>query len=188
MTCIAGLTTFDGVYMGADSCWTSGTFIRTSTDKLLEIKLSSEESMLIGVAGGAGMADLVKEQLSIPKYKAPFYPWLRDCYCREVHKLVLKYLVRERMDTQIEDLNWINMLVGHNNRLYYIASDFIPQLVFEEYFAIGSGMYLAIGSLASTDGMEPEKRIEMALKVAAKHESGVAPPFITKSIVVNTKE
>lgn len=73
------------------------------------------------------------------------------------------------------------ILVAFGNQVCVIGSDFSVTPVSSEFWAIGSGQRLALGSLASTVRLlPPADRVYRALEVASMFESTVAPPFIMK--------
>ena len=69
--------------------------------------------------------------------------------------------------------------------MWRISSDYSVTSFSDDYDAIGSGTYHALGSMATTEGlgMTPVRRIHKALQVASKFVPSVAPPFH----IINTK-
>ena len=72
------------------------------------------------------------------------------------------------------DSSW---LFAYEDKLFEIASDG-SVLEIEDFVAIGSGKKEAIGSLLSTNGQEPEKRIITAIKAGAASDIYVDYPII----------
>ena len=83
------------------------------------------------------------------------------------------------VDDQNVQLQKCNFIVGYHGKLYEILADFTLYEV-ADYTAIGSGCMMALGSLYTTEligGMNPEKRITLALKAAHRFDSSTGPPF-----------
>ncbi|KKU30725.1 MAG: hypothetical protein UX44_C0014G0005 [candidate division WWE3 bacterium GW2011_GWA1_46_21] len=96
----------------------------------------------------------------------------------------LKELARKREylreKDKMPDLDG-TVLIAFGDQLCIVSSDFHVTPVSGEFWAIGSGQLLALGSLASTEKfLLPKVRVRMALKVAATFDAFVAPPFVIR--------
>ena len=58
-----------------------------------------------------------------------------------------------------------------------MASAISGNLLADKYIAIGSGSGPSLGSLASTETVDPEQRLHLALQASAKHTNTVSAPF-----------
>jgi ATP-dependent protease HslVU (ClpYQ) peptidase subunit len=75
-------------------------------------------------------------------------------------------------------------LVGYKAHLYEVHYEYQIFRSADGYAAIGSGQDFALGSLASTAYLlDPEKRVAVALRAAARHCVSVVSPYDT--VVVN---
>lgn len=198
MSCIAGVVEDDGtVYMGADALGSQDddfVAIYSDMDKLfrkrLRILLKDGQEIpcadvLVGISGTARFAQLLR-------YCVDFGTW-------NMNKLDAKgLLIQQFIPLLIEKLrgsdhlakeqNGIvrgyDFLVGFCGKLFYVDSVFAVHERADKYIAIGSGEYLALGSLHTTQ-LDPafaknrsRTRIETALSAAAKFCSSVGEPFI----------
>jgi len=71
-------------------------------------------------------------------------------------------------------------LIGYHGILYKIYDDFSIEYVFDDYLACGSGEYMALGSLYSTErtgGLDIPYRIQIAFEAAEKFTNCVAKPI-----------
>jgi hypothetical protein len=67
-------------------------------------------------------------------------------------------------------------LVGVRGQLFEVEDDFAV-LPCEKFCAVGCGVSVALGSLYSTEGQKPQKRIITALEAASTFTTGVRAPF-----------
>lgn len=77
-------------------------------------------------------------------------------------------------------------LIAYAGRLFTLHDDFQIAEARESYAAVGSGAQLALGSLWTTEHMaiEPEARLQMAIKAAIDHARGVKPPVLIEKLEV----
>lgn len=129
-----------------------------------------------GLAAFAGTLELSQwmqtQKLSNLRKRESVQTWL----VRECNKL------RERaqkagldIDPKSETSNV--MLVAIRGEAWFIQPDFTIHRSAHGYAAFGSGMAYALGSLATTDHMEPAQRINAAMKAAERHCPSVRSPF-----------
>ena len=71
-------------------------------------------------------------------------------------------------------------LVGLKGRLFSIESDF--QVYEQDFCAVGSGAYHALGSLYTSKRNSPIKDIEKALETAEHFVTSVGRPFIIEQV------
>jgi hypothetical protein len=72
-------------------------------------------------------------------------------------------------------------LVGYKGVLYFIDGDYQVGIPASGYGAVGSGAQVAIGALYATQGIEPFKRVEVALQASEANNAGVRAPFVILS-------
>lgn len=82
------------------------------------------------------------------------------------------------------------IIIAFGDQICVILDDFSVTPISGNFWAIGSGERLALGSLATTEGlvfpetlMSAEDRVLKALQVASAFDSSVAPPFVIKRTV-----
>ena len=72
-------------------------------------------------------------------------------------------------------------MVAVHGHIFVIQDDFQVSESRDNYNAVGSGVYCALGSLATSIG-NPKKRLVKALDVASKFSTGVEKPFTILSM------
>lgn len=71
-------------------------------------------------------------------------------------------------------------LVGYEGKVYEVGDDYQVGENVDQFAAVGDGAPMALGSLYSTPGMQPRKRVMTALKAAERFCSVVRGPFRIK--------
>lgn len=112
-----------------------------------------------------------------------------DEYCERVDfRFVVKYVVPEIVNS-LKDAHFLKMrddyidfldssfLFAYKDKLFSIHTD-LSVMEIDDYCAIGSGSHEAIGSLLSTEGESPVKRIIKAIKASAASDIYVDYPII----------
>lgn len=172
MTCIVGIKSASGVYLGGDSAVSESDLIQTMVDP----KVWKKGRFIFGYAGTLRVGQLIKYKLKIPPINGReptqymvtgFVDAMRKCLkqagaAREEHK-------EEEQDNQF--------LIGFNGHLFEIDSGYGVCEVADSFIAIGSGTEYALGSLYATKGKPPEARILKALETADHFSESVGPPF-----------
>lgn len=73
------------------------------------------------------------------------------------------------------------VLIAFGDQICVMHDDFSVTPVSGLYWSVGSGQRLALGSLATSEGLLPsDQRVQKALEVASLFEQSVAPPFVIK--------
>lgn len=179
MTCIVGLETPDGVWMGGDSAAAEGWNIYTS--RLL--KVFRRGQFLIGYTTSFRMGQLLQYRLSVEpqargqtdlEYMATtFVDAVRDC-------------LKSGGFAKVENEQWEGgqFLVGYRTELYIVDSDFQVNSSDDTYTAIGCGANVALGALWTgmwfNERLDPEQRIKKALEAAGHFSNGVREPYFVE--------
>jgi hypothetical protein len=77
-----------------------------------------------------------------------------------------------------------NFLLGYRGGLFEIQADYSYQHGQDGFLAVGCGGSIALGSLYSTKGRPPVRRIQLALEAAEHFSAGVRRPFMVRSMKV----
>lgn len=175
MTCIVGIADQGKVYIGGDSAGVLDYSISVRADT----KVFTLGPWVFGFAGSFRMGQLLHHTFA-PKpppsrgldrfMVAQFIPGVMDCLKTG------KWLTN--INGQREGGTF---LVGTQGRIFCVDGDFQVGETRDEYTAIGCGEDIAFGSLFSTRGQSPRKRIKTALDAAAHHSAGVTGPFVIKT-------
>jgi len=183
MTCILGIETKEGVWMGADSSSVAGDFIE-ATNLLKVFKIGK---FLIGYTSSFRMGQLLQYSLRVKEQ--PKLGMTNIRYMVTVFIPAVRKLLEENGYTKISDNveSGGQFLVAYNGELYEIDIDFQVNSFISGVHAIGSGGEFAKASaLAYMDcGHSPVDAINNALASTAKHISTVCEPF---DIIYQEKE
>lgn len=144
-------------------------------------KVFRNGNMLIGFSGSFRMGQLLRFSLVPPEHPLDkdAYEYMATDFIEAVRKCL-----KDGGYTTVKDNveSGAYFLVGYQGRLFEILSDFQVAESHEDYTAIGCGMDFTLGSLISTQGMDPSTRVEMALQAAGYFSSGVCEPFVVEKI------
>lgn len=180
MTCVIGLETPEGVWIGADSAGTDeygGQTLRADT------KVFRHGPMLFGFCGSYRMGQLLRYQLELSAQP----------YTIEDYEYMVRYFIEDvRHVLNVGGFTWIEknvetggqFVVAYNNKLYSVEEDFQVGISSRDYVCIGSGGDVASGAMAALADTEltPTNQIKKALKIASKHDAYVAPPFVVMKL------
>jgi hypothetical protein len=168
MTCIVGLVDKGDVYIGGDSAGVSGYSISIRSDE----KVFINGPFIMGFTSSFRMGQLLRYKLSVPKQTTD-----QD----DMNYMVSDFVDSVRKCFKDNDYGKPDeggvFLVGYNDKLYAIHSDFQVAICARGYDSVGCGHDIAKGSLFTSVGLKPEQRINLALSAASNHSAGVAPPF-----------
>lgn len=171
MTCIVGVEHKGHVYLGSDSAMSDGHF----TSVVDVPKIFTIRDITFGYTTSFRFADLLQYELKLPPQE--------DLEDRQYLITVVIKHIRECLKTG--GFATINnnreqggtALMVFKQKLYTLQDEFSIIRDIGGYAACGSGTNFALGSLASTAGLAPEKRVELALNAAIKHCCTVSGPI-----------
>lgn len=96
----------------------------------------------------------------------------------------IEYLVTKfvpELISVLEDNNFTendsNLIICYDGHIFYIDNDWHVGWDDTNYHAIGSGALVALGSLHSTAGKDPQQRMRMALEASENFITTVCSPF-----------
>lgn len=183
MTCIVGIEHQGKVWMGADSAYSDGRL-----QGLLAAdspKIWRAGAHVVGVAGSARVADILRFQMTWPE------PPARGLLGYVVRFVVPKIRTALRRGGRMQqehdhqggygaeggDVSNMAIMLAVNGKLFTIEDDFQVNHARGGYDAIGSGEPVALGALHASKGLEPRSRLKMALVAAEMHTCGVRRPW-----------
>lgn len=178
MTCIVAIKKNGVVYMGADSAGVVGLSLLIRKDP----KIYVVEDLIMGFTSSFRMGQLLGYQFKKPEHPAGIldHVYIATFFIEAVRKL-FKDFGYSTIDNNSESGG--HFLIGYRGEIYQVESDFQVGQVYEDFYAIGCGGELAMGSLYSTKKSTPIKRLEMALMAAQAFSTGVRAPFIFRQTV-----
>ena len=169
MTCIVGMVHKGKVYIGADSLGSDG----FTQQVRKEPKVFKNGEFLIGCTSSFRMIDILKWKFNPPTVKDDN---LHKFMVTDFVDAVRTLFVDNGYNITSDDWRSGCFLVGLKGRLFSIESDF--QVYEQDFCAVGSGAYHALGSLYTSKRNSPIKDIEKALETAEHFVNSVGRPFI----------
>ena len=176
MTCIVGLETENGVYIGGDSASVAG----SSLQKTKLRKVFNTGEFLIGYTSSFRMGQLLQYQLSVEKQKdiddlkylvTKFIPTIRT-------------LLKDGGYTQIsenrEEAGFF--LLGYKGKLYEVDCDFQVNCFIDGIASVGAGAKFIKGALVAylNEAVEERESILSALEDTSEYNAYVEEPFIVE--------
>lgn len=165
MTCIVGLKTEEGVYIGGDT-FGSDRFIGEAYRRP---KVFKKDDFIFGVCGSYRVMQLLEFKLNIPDKaeKTPEDKYIYTDFLESVRKC-LKDGGHIKLDSGIETIQGAELLFAYRGNLYILQNDLSILEPKSGFAATGSGMYHAQASLFSTEGttLSAEERITKAIQCA----------------------
>lgn len=187
MTCIVGLEDKGNVWIGGDSAGISDYDIVTRSDPKV-FRLIDNDKAVIGYTSSFRMGQLMM-------YKKDLIPRKKD-YKNSHHHMVDGFIPKVRelfsdggyMSVSENRENGGRFLLGYEDKLWQIDSDFQVGRNACGYASVGCGSSYALGSLYTTEKlhMRPQLRVLEALRAASRFSAGVAPPYTIMNTI--TKE
>lgn len=182
MTCIVGIESSDGVWIGGDSCAGDANWRSSVT---AEPKVFVRGSFLIGYTSSFRMGQLLKHSLPEPEHPEGLSDegFMATKFINAVRK-TLKDGGFAKKESEVEAGG--TFLVGYKGKLYTVYSDYQVLRLRSGYTACGCGEDFATGSLYMTDNIgayfgvksvSAERRIALALETAEENSAGVRGPF-----------
>jgi len=182
MTCVVGLETEHGVFIGADSASSNGyTSFSSRVEKVFLKNCGARGEFLIGFTTSFRMGQLLRYKLRVDKHPddMPDMEYLATIFIDAV-RACLKDGGFTEIDKERESGG--RFLVGYRGKIYMVDYDFQVNSNACGFYAIGSGAQFALGSLYSTNGLSPRNRIKIALRAASMFTDSVKPPYHIKEL------
>lgn len=187
MTCIVGIKDKenDCVWMGADSLGSDG-FIKTTLHQPKVFRNNVMENVVMGSCGCVRHMDILKYNENLFD-KLDYFEKTDIDHKYMVNKFIPNVIkaFKEGIAHKEDGKKGANFLIAAGRKLFEVQNDYSVLEHEKGYCAIGSGEYAAEASLFTTEnmGIEPNKRIELALMAAEFCTCSVARPFK----IINTK-
>ena len=182
MSVVVAIKSGDKVYVGADSQVTrGGTRITLKNPNNYKIwKVNDDNNCIMGHVGYVRDANVVR---LITDFYDDYDEYLDRINYRYMVRYVVPKIISElqsagylKEDKYVESLN-SSFIFAYKDRLFSIGSD-CTVIEVDDYVAIGSGSNEAIGSLLSTEGLDPQERIIRAIKASVASDIYVDYPIV----------
>ena len=180
MTCIVGLETPEGVWIGGDSAVSEDESDRIQTlaaPKVFKLRSGGPHGeILVGFSESLRAGQVVKYGFSPPRClgKSP-----EEYLSTDFSDALLSCMRTQHSDA--DGHMTCQLLIGYRKKLFMLDGWFGVVTSAHGYSAIGAGEDIALGSLYSTRRRKPEERIILALKAASEFNAFVRPPFTVVS-------
>lgn len=180
MTCVVAIKDGNSVYMGSDSCVMSGNHL----ERLKERKICQKGPYLIGNAGTWRSVQVLQFANLPLAPKCNLLRFMCTDFVDAVRKAFKDAGVLEVSKEDTTESGNTSALIAVHGRVFMMGTGFSICEMPEHFTAIGSGKYYAFGSLETSrgNGMAPEDRVKVALKVASKYADGVRGPYHVKKM------
>lgn len=180
MTCVVGVRDGHRVWLGSDSCSAdSWSVVERAEPKVFSLDVRNEARLKVGVAiaGNWKLYDFLHEMEPVPPVYTDPDRWMRRVFGPALRDVVDRYLGSAVQSERWNGIKDGSALVAAGGRLFsvYLEGDQIAES--PEYAALGSGVYVALGSLATSRDRRADERVLLALAAAGKHARGVRQPF-----------
>ena len=173
MTCIVGLKTREGVWMGGDSAGVAGYDLTSRADS--KVFLSGD--FLFGFTSSFRMGDLLRYSFDPPKRgRVSVDRYMRTSFINGVREVLAAGGFRQK---QHEVERGGTFLVGYAGRLFCIEGDFQVGESKDPFHAVGCGDQVALGAMhvLLKFNVNPGMQIRLALLAAERYSAGVRGPF-----------
>ena len=175
MTCIIGILDKNKIYFGSDS---QATYENNLGKIVLKSpKIFKVKNYLVGACGSPIMMNVLMHHV---KWPDPPKTNIFNFVSEQIIPLVKDGLSR-RGNIYGSLPPATQILIGVSSTLVTIDTNTQQYEVKELYHAIGGGSISALGSLHTSTkidpGMDPKKRIKLALETSAKYNCGVSKPW-----------
>lgn len=172
MTCIVGIAQDGQTWIGGDSAGVDG----LSLTRRKDVKVFRNGPLVMGFTTSFRMGQLLAHKLAPPKRHADtdVYAFMVTDFIDAVRECLRSGGYAGRRN---ESETGGTFLVGYEGRLFKVEDEYQVGEAVGGYDACGCGQDLALGSLFTSAGGEPEVRLRKALEAAAEFSAGVCAPF-----------
>jgi len=175
MSIVVGLLYKGTAYIGSDSAYSNEHIIQCHGEEKVFLK----SDMLFGFCSGSTrVLQVIKYSFKVPeKSGEEMMEWLTTKFVDALQAC----LADSNIDVSEKKFGG-KLVVGIGCQIFEIQNDFSVLPPSDDVIACGSGYEFALGSLASSKQLEPEKRIELALQTAT------LSPFVRGPFIINKTE
>ena len=171
MTIIAGLMEGGEAYIASDGRFSAGTEILNCS--VTDHKIFQFGKLVMGCSGDVRMMQIVRDNLKLPVQMAS---QTDRAYLSCTFVSAMEGIYKEHA-TKDEDK--LLCMIGYNRKIYRVCKNWaITEPTFD---TVGSGAAVARGALAASfllkAKLSPEKRLRLAMAVAAQCDSGCGNSF-----------
>lgn len=183
MTCIVGVATAQGVWIGGDSAAMTGWTLHLIGDP----KVFRVGEFLIGAAGSPRVSGLVRQAFApplLPKKAKKLDAYMVADFVPALRAVLVDAGTEKKMHEVVGVPAESAFLVGVRGRLFTVYSDYQVVHWQSGYSAVGCGQEAALGALHALQGtgVQPPAMVAAALRASEAHNIGVRGPFVIESL------
>lgn len=174
MTAIVGLVQGGRVYVGGDSAGIAGMDLTLRK----EGKVYRVGEFVVGASWSQRPGHLIAHAFTpppLPKRRGDLFRYMVVDFVDALRSLHRAHGWLESKNGR--DSSDCFLLVGVRGALFRIESDYQVGVPAAGYDAVGCGGDFALGSLFSSRGQSPMRRLQLALRATERHSAGVRGPF-----------
>lgn len=178
MTCIVALVEGDSVWVGGD---TAGTHEESWLQQTgLESKVWKQGEVVIGGCGSFRIMQLLRHRMTMPAVPddGDVMEFLVGDFVDSMRQALMEggalSIWEEDQTESMDDSGYILAVRG---RIFEVYSDFGVGEFEDGFVSIGCGKAFALGSLYSSGGTRPRRRVKLALEAAEHFSAGVRGPM-----------
>jgi len=182
MTCIIGLKHKKKVYIGGDSCTTSGWETRPTSQKKVFRIGNNDNRILIGNSGSVRTEQILHYHVTPPKITVPVEKYLVCEFVPLLRKTLQEHgwMKKENETESISEQG--RFIIGIKGQLFCIYEDFQVHSVSDDILTIGSGGDYALGVMLALADKPPKQRILTALEISGQLTMSVCAPYYVDTI------
>ena len=174
MTCIIGLVEKGKIYLGGDSCASSGSDYSIRKNK----KVFKNGNMIFGFTDSFRLGQNLQYSFKLPKQPKTTndLEFLCSTFINSLVKTFTTYGYIKNPGTKPEGGIFI---IGYKGNLYKVWQDFQIEQIYDNFLACGCGESYALGAMQILNSLKlpPQEKVEKALQVAVDFDSAVKGPF-----------
>jgi ATP-dependent protease HslVU (ClpYQ) peptidase subunit len=176
VTCIIGLKHGGKVYIGGDSGAIAGYEYGITTYPKVFLK----DSLAIGYTHSFRMAQIIQYLTPTVAHDEAYSDFEYTVQVVEKIRESLKAHGFTKLDNGQEEGG--NFLIGYKRELYRVSSEFAVLTYDSPFWSVGSGSEYALGAMAASPKINPERRITQALDIAAQFCVHIKRPYAIRVI------
>lgn len=176
MTCIVGMVDDDKtIWIGGDAAAVGG----YSVAAYANTKVWRAGEFLFGFTGSFRLGQVLQYGFLPParRFDQDTYAYMVTDFVAAVRETCKEHGCLITSAEGLDGFDGSAVMVGYDKHLFVIYDDLQVQESSRGYDALGTGEEYALGSVFSSEHLDTQERITLALEAAANFSKGVQPPF-----------
>lgn len=180
----------NSIFMAGDSRTCQDSYYDTMNEQKVFIKNGhgmTDDKFIIGASGTLRLVNILKYNLDLPKHPKEMSTkeYIYTIFIDSIRKCFEQCGLKPGKEPD-QDFNGA-FLVGYKGKLFEIGCDYAINESIYPFMTIGSGGFIAAGSLMTTlnDNISIEEKINKALEVTGQLDCSVGPPYYILKLKCN---